>query len=102
MRTRATMTISLPRQMIQEVERVRKTEHRTRSELIREALRAYFNARRTFPTYTPTAAELRAIAEGRGAMQRGQYYTLDEFRAWLLGDTGKKAGAKKRPARVSA
>lgn len=102
MRQRATMTISLPREMIQEVERVRKTEHRTRSELIREALRAYFNARQTFPSYTPTAAELRAIEKGRAAMRRGQYYTLDEFRTWLLGATGKKAGAKKRPARASA
>lgn len=102
MRTRATMTISLPRQMIHEVERVRKSEHRTRSELIREALRAYFNARRGFPTYTPTAAELREIEEGRTAMRRGQYYTLDEFRAWLLGSQGKKARAKKRSARASA
>ena len=102
MEHRATMTISLPREMIQEVERVRKTEHRTRSELVREALRAYFHARRTFPTYAPTAAELRAIEKGRALMRRGQYYTRDEFRAWLLGDTGKKAGAKKRSARASA
>ena len=102
MRTRQTMTISLPPEMIGEVERVRKAEHRTRSELMREALRAYFTARRTFPTYTPTRAELRAIGKGRAAMRRGEYYTLDEFRAWLLGAAGKKAGAKKRPARVSA
>jgi predicted transcriptional regulator len=101
MRTRATMTISLPRRMIQEVERVRKSEHRTRSELIREALRAYFSARRRVPTYTPTATELRAIEKGRAALQRGQYYTLDEFRAWLLGTSGNKARAKKRSARPS-
>jgi mRNA-degrading endonuclease RelE of RelBE toxin-antitoxin system len=88
--------------MIREVERVRKTEHRTRSELIREALRAYFNARQTFPGYTPTAAELRAIEKGRAAIRRDQHYTLDEFRTWLLGATGKKARAKKRPARASA
>lgn len=101
-RNRATMTISLPREMIRQVERVRKAEHRTRSELIREALRAYFSARRTLPVYTPTAAELRAIQKGRAAMRRGEYYTLDEFRAWLLGDTGKKPGPKKRRARASA
>lgn len=96
------MTISLPRQMIQEVERLRKTEHRTRSELIREALRAYFNARRNFPTYAPTAEELREIEKGRTAIRKGQYFTLDEFRTWLLGAPVKKAGAKKRPARASA
>ena len=102
MRTRATMTISLPRPMIEEVERVRKTEHRTRSELIREALRAYFTARKSFPVYTPTAAELREIEKGRAAIRRGQYYTPDEFRTWLLGAQGKKASAKKRPAHASA
>ena len=102
MRTRRTMTLSLPPEMINEVEQVRKAEHRTRSELIREALRVYFNARRALPTYTPTRAELRAIEKGRAAMRRGDYYTLDEFRAWLLGDTGRKASAKKRPARPSA
>jgi len=102
MRTRQTMTVSLPPQMITEVERVRKAEHRTRSELVREALRAYFNARRILPTYTPTPEELRAIEKGRAAIRRGQHYTLDEFRAYLLGAAGKKAGAKKRPARASA
>ena len=102
MRTRATMTISLPRPMIEQVERVRKTEHRTRSELIREALRAYFTARRRFPTYTPTPAEFREIEKGRAAIRRGQYYTPDEFRTWLLGATGKKTGAKRRPTRASA
>ena len=79
MRTRQTMTISLPPEMIREVERVRKAEHRTRSELLREALRAYFTARRTFPTYTPTAAELRAIEKGRAEMRRGEYLTLNDF-----------------------
>ncbi len=49
MRTRQTMTISLPPEMIEEVEKVRKAEHRTRSELVREALQAYFTARRTVP-----------------------------------------------------
>mgnify|MGYP001615646633 CR=1 FL=1 len=41
MRTRHTMTISLPPEMLREVEVVRKAEHRTRSELVREALRTW-------------------------------------------------------------
>ena len=107
MRTRQTMTISLPPAMIGEVERVRKTEHRTRSELVREALRLYFNPELAariarLPVYTPTAAELRAIEKGRAAMRRCEYYTLDEFRAWLLGSPSKKARAKKTPPRASA
>src|SRR6266851_6595367 len=80
-------TISLPRAMLLEVDEVSKREHRTRSELVREALRVYFNraldARiASLPVYTPTPRELRAIEKGRAAMKRGEYYTLDElFRA---------------------
>lgn len=42
-RTTATFTISLPPEMFAELELVREKEYRTRSELIREALRRYFN-----------------------------------------------------------
>jgi len=41
-RTTATFSISLPPEMAKELERVRRNEHRTRSELVREALRSYF------------------------------------------------------------
>ena len=44
-RTTATFTISLPPEMAMELEGVRDEEHRTRSELIREALRHYFRIR---------------------------------------------------------
>jgi hypothetical protein len=44
-RTTATFTISLPPEMLTEVEAVRKAEHRTRSELVREALRLYCQMR---------------------------------------------------------
>jgi metal-responsive CopG/Arc/MetJ family transcriptional regulator len=36
------LCISLPPKMAEELEQVRKAEHRTRSELVREALRQYF------------------------------------------------------------
>jgi len=84
--------------MIREVEAVRKAEHRTRSELIREALRTYFNVRRT---YTPSRTELRAIEAGRASLRRGEYLTLDDLRV-SLGAAGKQTRAKKRPARASA
>ena len=41
-RTTATFTISLPPEMAEKVEELMKKEKRTRSELIREALRRYF------------------------------------------------------------
>ena len=44
-RTTVTFTISLLPEMADEIERVRKREQRTCSELIREALRRYFHQR---------------------------------------------------------
>jgi len=98
MRTRQTMTISLPPEMIQEVEQVRKAEHRTRSELVREALRTYFVKARP---YAPTAAERREISKGRAAMKRGDYYSIDEFRD-AVGGTGTKKRRERRAARSKA
>jgi len=39
------MSISLPPAMLRQFEEVRKRESRTRSELVREALRTYFEER---------------------------------------------------------
>src|SRR3972149_7749544 len=77
MRTRKAMTIAPPPAMVRQVERVRKREHRTRSELVREALRSYLQDR--FPVVVPTKAELAAIRRGRAEIKAGNYVTLDEL-----------------------
>ena len=59
MRTRIIVTISLPPAMVRQLEAVRKREHRTRSELVREALRQYFATR--LPAAAITKAELAVI-----------------------------------------
>ena len=46
MRTTDTLTISLPPAMAKQMEKVQKEENRTRSELLREAWRQYFESRR--------------------------------------------------------
>ena len=51
-------------------------------------------------TYTPTARERRAIEKGREEIRKGNSYTLNEFRDWLLGSPRKEAGAKKSQARA--
>lgn len=43
--TRAAFSISLPPEMAAELERIRREEHRRRSEVIREALRRYFSGK---------------------------------------------------------
>ena len=91
MRTRQTMTVSLPPAMIKQVEKVRKAEHRTRSELVREALRSYFSRR--FPVVAASKSELEAIRRGRAQIRRGEYLTLDEL---LYGmDTPRRKTSRK-------
>jgi Arc/MetJ-type ribon-helix-helix transcriptional regulator len=78
MREIRTFTVSLPPAMAKQIEKVMKTENRTRSELVREALRVYFNVR-VLPGERPTAAEARAYRRGMAAYKRGDYVTLGDY-----------------------
>jgi predicted transcriptional regulator len=92
MRTTNTLTISLPPAMAKQMERVQKEENRTRSELLREAWRQYFESR--FPAVQATKSELAAIRKGRAAFKRGEYVTLKQFLNEL--DTAAHQPRKKR------
>jgi metal-responsive CopG/Arc/MetJ family transcriptional regulator len=46
MRTTGTLTVSLPPKLLREAERAAREEKRTKSELVREALRFYIEERR--------------------------------------------------------
>ena len=92
MRTRQTMTVSLPPAMLKEFEAVRKAENRTSSELVREALRQYFYSR--FPVAGVSREELAAIRRGRAQIRRGEYATLEELRDGLAA-SNRKARAKR-------
>jgi predicted transcriptional regulator len=102
MANRQTMTISLPAKMVKEVDKIRRQEGRTRSELMREALRLYVRTSGEIPTYNPTVREIRELEKGRTAMRKGEYFSLDEFKTWLLGAERKKARSKKSSARAKA
>lgn len=56
MRTTKTWTVSLPPGLVREAERTAREEDRTRSELVREALRAYIEERRWRKLQRDTAA----------------------------------------------
>jgi len=64
--------------MAQQVKRAMKAEQRTRSELVREALRVYLSAR-LIPVESPTASESRAYRRGMAAYKRGDYVTLNDY-----------------------
>jgi predicted transcriptional regulator len=78
MRESTTFTVSLPPAMAKQVQQAMKAEHRTRSELVREALRTYLSAR-LVPLEIPTASEVRAYRRGMAAYKSGDSMTLQEY-----------------------
>jgi predicted transcriptional regulator len=74
---RTNLSISLPSEMVTLVDRAAKIEHRTRSELIREALRDYLGRR--VEVIDVSRSERAAIARGRKQIVNGEYLTLDQL-----------------------
>ena len=99
MRTTQILSISLPPALLRQFEEVRKKESRTRSELVREALRAYFEER--YPAVTPTPAELSALRRGRTAFRRGNSISLTQFLDRLGSNGLEPSNHRPRPKRVS-
>jgi predicted transcriptional regulator len=83
--TRINLSISLPPEMVRLVNRAAKAEHRTRSELIREALRDYLGQR--IAVVDVSRSERAAISRGRKQIARGEYVTLDELLNGMAGPT---------------
>lgn len=61
MRTTKTWTISLPPKLVREAERTAKEEHRTKSELVREALRLYLENQQWRKLQRKTALQAQAL-----------------------------------------
>jgi metal-responsive CopG/Arc/MetJ family transcriptional regulator len=100
MRSRQVIAVSLPREMMEQVEAIRKAEHRTRSELVREALRTYFALARRFPEDDATPAEIRALERAKREFQRGEYVTLGQLQHELE-SSRRKLGPKKHSTATS-
>ena len=105
-RTSATFSVSLPPAMARELERVRKHEHRTRSELVREALRHYMGRSAyvrgmseriaKLPEAEATAEEVEAIEQARQAFREGNFVTLDPVRHGMGHRLQQSRGKKSR------
>ena len=61
MRTTRTWTISLPPALVREAERAAKEENRTKSELVREALRIYLDEQRWRKLQRKTAFQAQVL-----------------------------------------
>ena len=81
-RTTKTVTISLPPKMVDELDRVRRHEHRTRSELLREALRNYMataGTSRAIPVEDAQPDEIEAMRLAREEYARGETISLEDL-----------------------
>ncbi len=79
------LSISLPPDLYEQAEAVRKAEHRTRSELVREALRSYIERSRRIPVVEPTSQEARMFKDGWKAYKANEYVTLEELHNEMAG-----------------
>jgi Arc/MetJ-type ribon-helix-helix transcriptional regulator len=73
------LSVSLPPRMRSLVEKEARRGKRSRSAVVRDALRLYFRLREIGPEQ-PTPEERAAIAEGRGAYGRGDVVALEDWR----------------------
>ena len=94
---RETLSLSFPAEMVREIDETRKREHRTRSEIMREAWRQYVAARNALPVYNPTKSELAAIRKGREEVRRGNVATVEEFFADVDRRAQSGSGKGRRP-----
>jgi predicted transcriptional regulator len=80
-RTVRSVTITLPAEMLEELDRVRKRERRTRSALLREAFRCYVSGEpaRRIPIADPEPGELDALEHGRTQTARGEFILLEDL-----------------------
>ena len=60
------IAVTLPEELFDMVERLRKIEHRSRSEVFQEALRRYFGE----PVYEPTDEERRLLDEALAVVEQ--------------------------------
>lgn len=70
------LSISLPEAMAEHVDRAAEREQRTRSELVREALRLYLAG---VPVDAPTRQERAAMRRGAAEIRRGDSVMLDQL-----------------------
>jgi metal-responsive CopG/Arc/MetJ family transcriptional regulator len=78
------ISVSVPETMLPEIDAVARKEHRSRSELVREALRRYLSGRdRMIATDEAKADEIEAARKGRAEFERGEFVRLEDLQREL-------------------
>jgi len=85
-RNMKTVTVSLPPQLVAELDRMREREHRTRSEILREALRRYITVAerdRVIPIEEALPEEIEAMRRAEEEFARGECVRLEDLQREL-------------------
>jgi metal-responsive CopG/Arc/MetJ family transcriptional regulator len=79
------ISVSIPEEMLPEIDSAARKEHRSRSELIREAVRRYLSPERgrILPVDEAQRDEIEAIERGRAEFARGEFIRLDDLQREL-------------------
>ena len=79
------ISISIPEEILPELDEAAQSEHRSRSDLIREALRRYLSSRRgrLIPLDDALPDEAEAIKRGRAQFERGEFVRLEDLQREL-------------------
>ena len=80
------LTISLPSQLVAKLDRVREREHRSRSEILREALRRYITRAergRMIPVEDALPEEIEAMRRADEEHARGECLRLEDLQREL-------------------
>jgi metal-responsive CopG/Arc/MetJ family transcriptional regulator len=78
---RKMISVSIPEEMLPEIDNAARREHRSRSELIREALHRYLSSERGRMIALDNAEpdEVEAIERGRAQFARGEFVRLEDL-----------------------
>jgi len=98
MRTTEIITISLPLAILEQCEALCKKESRTRSELVREAIRVYIEAR--YPAIQPTKKEMAILRKGHAEFQRGDFALFENYLKRDVASRGNQIRTK-RPRSIA-
>lgn len=81
-----TLSISLPPDLLEELNRVRQREHRSRSEVLRDALRRYIEVAartHTIPIEEALPEEIEAMRRADAEYERGECVRLEDLQREL-------------------
>ena len=79
------ISVSVPETMLPAIDAAARRAHRSRSELIREALRVYLasDSRRKIKLEEAQPDEVEAVRRGRAEIERGEFVRLEDLQREL-------------------